>query len=159
MADQTDANDPFADPGKGGAYPSIKQLNGRLLIVVPKRLEKDVPGVEAGKTQDRITADVHVLTGDTIQAHLDKDDNATPFDEPLVVPFKLEDMFISGAKLITELKGRLPRGDEQPGMVIGVLTKLKPQQKGRNGAWSLRPATPDEKAVGRKYLADVDPFA
>lgn len=153
-------DDPFSDPGSASGYPSLKQLKGRVLIVVPKVLERGLPNtLNPGQTRDRLTADVHVLTGDDIAFRLDDDDNETPFDEPLTVPFKLEDMYLSGAKLINETKAKLPSGDKPAGMVIGQLTKLPPQKAGQKGAWSLAQATPEQKAIGRKYLADVDPFA
>jgi len=158
MAETT--QDPFDDPGSSSTYPSFKQLRGRVLIVRPTKLEKGLPNtLQPGQTRDRMTADVVVLDGDPITARLDDDDNETPFDEPLVPPFKLEDMYISGNKLISECKGKLPAGDKPAGLVIGELTKLPPLKAGQKGAWSLKAATDEQKALGRKYLASVDPFA
>jgi hypothetical protein len=153
-------DDPFSDPGSASGFPSLKQLKGRILIVVPKTLERNLPNtLNPGQTRDRLTADVHVLSGEDITARLDDDDNETPFDEPLTIPCKLADMYLSGAKLINETKAKLPQGDKPAGMVIGVLTKLPPLKAGQKGAWSLAAATDEQKAVGRKYLANVDPFA
>lgn len=151
--------DPFNDPGSASGFPSMKQLKGRLCIIQPTRLEKNIPDqFKPGSFRDRITADVHVLDGDTITVRLDDDDNETPFDEPLVPPFKLSDMFISGAKLIGELKSSLPRGDEAGGLVIGVMTKLPPQKVGQKGAWSLRVATPEERKRGSEYWKNLSVF-
>ena len=153
-------DDPFSDPGSASGYPTLRQLKGRLVIVVPKVLEKNLPNtLQPGQTRDRLTADVHVLTGDDVTARIDDDDNETPFDEPMVVPFKCEDMYLSGAKLINETKAKLPQGDKPAGMVIGVLTKLPPLKAGQKGAWSLAQASAEQKAIGRKYLANIDPFA
>ena len=161
MAENTTAaDDPFGDPGSSSTYPSLKQLKGRTLIVRPTKLEKGLPNpLQPGQTRDRMTADVVVLDGDPITERLDDDDNATPFDEPLAPPFKLEDMYLSGAKMIAECKGKLPAGEKPAGMVIGELTKLPPQKPGQKGAWSLKAASEAQKALGRKYLANVDPFA
>lgn len=153
-------DDPFSDPGSASGYPSLKQLKGRVVIIVPKVLQRGLPNtLNPGQTRDRLTADVHVLTGDDLTSRIDDDDNETPFDEPMVVPFKCEDMYLSGAKLINETKAKLPQGEKPAGMVIGVLTKLPPLKAGQKGAWSLAQATPEQKAIGRKYLANVDPFA
>src|ERR1700753_3703224 len=85
--------DPFDDPGSAGAssYPSMAQLKDRLLLVEPTELEKKIPSkLQEGKFVDRITATVHVLTGDPISIVLDKDgDVVTEFDEPLVAPLAL----------------------------------------------------------------------
>jgi hypothetical protein len=152
--------DPFSDPGSASGYPSLKQLKGRVVIVVPKVLEKGLPNtLNPGQTRDRLTADVHVLTGDDITARVDDDDNETPFDEPMTVPFKLTDMYLSGAMVINEVRAKLPQGEEPAGMVIGVLTKLPPLKAGQKGAWSLAAATDEQKQIGRKYLANIDPFA
>ena len=160
MSDEVKGDDPFSDPGSASSFPAMKQLRGRVLIVHPTKLEAGLPNtLQPGTTYDRMTADVIVLDGDPITGRLDDDDNETPFDEPLVPPFKLESMFISGAKLITECKGKLPRGEQPAGLVIGKLTRLAPQKAGRKGAWSLETATDEQKALGKKYLANVDPFA
>lgn len=163
MSDDTkpvEGDDPFSDPGSASTFPAMKQLRGRTLIIRPTKLETGLPNtLQPGTTYDRMTADVIVLDGEPIEGRLDDDDNLTPFDEPLVAPFKLESMYISGAKLITECKGKLPRGEQPAGLVIGELTKLPPQKAGRKGAWSLKTATDEQKALGKQYLAKLDPFA
>ena len=157
MAESTD---PFNDPGSSSQYPSLKQLKDRLLIVQPTAIEKGLSNpLKPGEKRDRITADVHVLDGDVITSRIDQDDNETPLDEPLTPPFKLADMYLSGAKMLGELKGSLPQGDKAGGLVIGVLTKLLPQKPGQKGAWSLRQATPEEKAKGNEYWKNLDVFA
>ena len=161
MADTKNVeNDPFDDPGSGSAYPTLKQLKERLLIVIPQRLERGLPNtLNPGQTRDRLTANVVVLDGDSIDKRIDDDDNEFPFDEPLVPPFKLDDMYLSGAKLISETKHKLPHGEKPAGMVLGRLTKLKPLKAGQKGAWSLVAASDADKAKAREYLANVDPFA
>jgi hypothetical protein len=53
-----DSDDPFAKPTRS-AFPKLEDLNGRLLLVKPLKVERDVAG-KFGK-QDRITADIVVL--------------------------------------------------------------------------------------------------
>jgi hypothetical protein len=149
--------DPFSDPGSGGSYPTMKMLNGRLLLIRPTVLEKGLPNtLQPGTFRDRITADVVVLDGDDITEIVNDDGDVTAeLDEPLVPPFKLEDMYISQSKLISEIKSKVA----DKGLVIGRLARLKPLKAGQKGAWSLQVATDADRAVGRAYLASVDPFA
>jgi hypothetical protein len=142
--------DPFDEPGaKGsGAFPGVAQLKGRLVIIKPLNLEKHVPGVEAGKFVDRITADVHVLDGEPITAALDKDgDIKAEFDEPLVPAFVLESMYLSQTVLVNQLRAAY----KNDGIVLGRIGQDPARKKGQNKAWVLETANDADKATAREY--------
>jgi len=161
-------DDPFGEPAPGGNYPAVAQLLGRYLVVRPTRIEHNVPGVNPGdKPRDRITADVLVCNGEPISTKLDKDgDVVAELDPPVVPGSVLEDFYISGAKLVAEVKASVKTG--RP--VIGKLTKLKARVKGQSGAYSLEgvPAGPARTAAAKMWTewseaqasaAVDDPFA
>ena len=145
--------DPFDEPGaKGsGAFPGVAQLKGRLVIVKPLNLEKNVPAPgENGKTQDRITADVHVLDGEPIAAALDKDgDIKAEFDEPLTAPFVLESMYLSQTVLVNQLRSAY----KNDGIVLGRIGQEPARKKGQNKPWVFENATDADKATAREYWA------
>jgi hypothetical protein len=146
--------DPFDDPGStgGGKYPSMAQLKGRLLLIEPTALAKNVPGMEPGKFVDRITATVGVIDGkEPITDVLDKDGDSTfTFDEPLVAPFELEDLYISQVVLVNQLR----KAYKAETKVLGRLVQLPAREKGRNKAWGLEAPTDEDKTAAREYLAN-----
>jgi len=161
--------DPFAnsDPSpQAPRSPRFRELYGRLIILVPKRLEK---GLVSGRfknpdgsavIQDRMTADLIVLDGGTI--HYGGEPEKVPpiaHDKTAEVPARWNDTFISFAGIISQCRDALAaRAAGRPGMVIGRLTKGTDSGKG-NPPWLITPATDADKALGRQYLATVDPFA
>jgi hypothetical protein len=149
--------DPFDDPGStgGGKYPSMAQLKGRLLLVEPTNLEKGIPStLEPDKKVDRVTATVHVLDGDAITDVLDKDGDSTfTFDEPLVAPFVLEDMYLSQVVLVNQLR----KAYKAEVKVLGRLGQLPAQKKGNNKAWAFEIPTEQDKQTARDYLAALKP--
>jgi hypothetical protein len=64
----TDPRDIFGSGGGGGVFPKIEELNGKLVLLTPSKIEqvakpKDFGG-KPGETQDRITSDVVVFADD-----------------------------------------------------------------------------------------------
>lgn len=163
--------DPFAnsDPAPQAARaPRFRELYGRLIILVPKKLEL---GVASGRfknpdgsptTQDRMTADIIVCDGPTIHYGGEPEKiPPIPHTKTAEVPVKFADAYLSFAGIISQCRDALAaRQAGRPGMVIGRLTKGTDDSKG-NPPWLLTPATDADKALGRQALAAVtaDPFA
>lgn len=100
-------DDPFSiKPSeiKTADYPALDDLDGRILVIQPTKLEKDLPNNlgKAGETRDRITADVTVI------------DPQNPEGSKTY-----EDMYLSQGWLIGQLKGLVATR----GMLLGILRK------------------------------------
>jgi len=162
------ADDPFDNPAAQQARgPRMREMYGRLLLVIPRKLEtgvvsrtlKNNDGSPA--VQDRMTADVVILDGGTIH-YGGKPEAVIPIahDKSAEVPFRVSGMYISNAGLISQCREALAKivSHGRPGMVLG---RLAQGQGGTNGnpPWILTPATDADRAIGKAYLATVDPFA
>lgn len=158
-----DDEDPFAGPApqrpKG---PRLREMYGRLLLVMPLKLEEGIPNRlgKPGDVQDRLTADVVILDGGTIQyGGRPEAQPPTPHDKAAEVPLKVDRMFISAAGIISQCRDALAkRLAGKPGMVLGRLG-LGEAKGGQNPPYLLQPFTEADAAIARQYLATVDPFA
>ncbi len=168
-------SDPFAGAGAGGGDPfdapapqqprgpRMRDLYGRLLLIVPHKLEEGVPNRlgKPGDTQDRMTADVIVLDGGPIHyGGAPEKIPAVPHDKTAQVPHCTKRQFISNAGIISQCRVALAKKvtTGQPGMVLGRLGVG--EAKGDNNApYLLNPPTEQDKQIARNYLATVDPFA
>lgn len=159
----TGGEDPFSGPAPQQARgPRLRDIYGRLLLLVPHKLEQGVPNrLQAGTTQDRMTVDVIVLDGGPVQ--YGGKPEATPpvaHDKTAQVPHKTAGMYVSSAGLISQCRDALARRAQgQPGMVLGRLGVGNAKEPGQNAPWLLTPPTDQDKAIARQYLAGVDPFA
>jgi hypothetical protein len=163
IAPPLDDGDPFSGPApQAPRGPRLRDSYGRLLLLIPRKLEEDVPNLlQPGTTQDRMTADVVILDGGPISY------GGTPETTPSIphtkvagVPFKTDRMFISSVGLISQCREALAkRAQGKPGMVLGRLTVGQQSKPGLQPPWLLTPPTDADKAIGRAYLATVDPFA
>lgn len=159
--------DPFDAPAPREARgPRIRDMYGRLLLIIPHKLEegvrsnfKDNDG--NAQTQDRMTADVIVLDGGPI-AYGGQPERVggAPHDKTAEVPLKNTRQFISNAGLISQCRQALAKKitTGQPGMVLGRL-QVGEAKGGNNAPYLLAPPTEQDKAIARQYLATVDPFA
>jgi hypothetical protein len=157
--------DLFGRPTRG-AFPKVEELDGRLLLIMPSKIEYKIKG-QFGE-QDRVTADVIVL-----------DDP----DEPNGIR-EIEDMYISQGGLVPMLArclkpgakhpyvlGRLDmfpskvtreEAEKHPEGIRGVLADwLKKGGKGNKPqfSWGLSDFTDDEANKARAYLASRDQFS
>lgn len=155
-------DDPFAAPTRS-AFPKLDDLDGRLLLIKPTKLERDVPG-KFGK-QDRITADVVVL------------------DDPEEGVREIDKMYLSQKGIVGMLEGclkpgkkpfvlgrlhRSPSGDSwrakaeaTEGGIDALIAEFF--RKGGKGEepqwyWDLGEFTPEEATIARNYLASNDQF-
>ena len=157
-------DDPFDAPApQRPRGPRLQEMYGRLLLIIPHRLEEGVPNRlgKAGDTQDRMTADVIVLDGGPI-SYGGKPEKLPPIphDKVGTVPYRQEKMFISAVGLISQCREALAKKVTQgrPGMVLGRL--MTGQATGdQNAPYLLVPATDADRAIGRAYLVNIDPFA
>lgn len=105
------AADPFGQKPsevKSSSYPTMDDLDRRLLVVQPTKLETGLPdNFNPGKTKDRITADVTVIDV--------KNPKASE---------TYRDMYISQGAFIGQLKGLI----ETRGMLLGVLRRHRSKQ-------------------------------
>lgn len=161
---QATGDDPFDAPApQRPRGPRLQEMYGRLLLIIPHKLEENVPNRlgKAGDTQDRLTADVVILDGGPINyGGTPEKVPPVPHDKVAQVPHRNEKMFISAVGLISQCREALSKKVTQgrPGMVLGRLT-VGQATGNQNPPYLLTPATEADKAIGRAYLANVDPFA
>lgn len=156
-------DDPFSGPApQQPRGPRLRDLYGRLLLVVPHKLEEGVPNrLQPGTVQDRMTADVIVLDGGPINyGGKPEATPPVPHNKVAQVPHRTERMFVSSAGLISQCRDALAkRRVGQPGMVLGRLGVGDAKEPGQNAPWLLTPPTEQDKQIARQYLSTVDPFA
>lgn len=178
------SDDIFADApaAQGVARPHIKQLasgdkevkrmyakgepqqyeglcKGRLIIIEPTKIERNMPSGIKGddgkpKLQDRITANIHVLSGEPITEQLDGEgDVKAVFKDPLVPPFVIPNSYISNTMLVQQLEDVVGTG-----IRFGALGFLPPKG-GRKKPYVLFNTTPAEKKAANEYWKNrPDPF-
>jgi hypothetical protein len=160
--------DPFDAPAPQMARgPRLREMYGRLVLIIPRKIETGLVSSRfknpdgSPVVNDRMTADVVILDGGTI-AYGGRPEAVppVPHDKTAETPHKTAAMFISSAGLISQCREALAKivSQGRPGMVLGRLTKGEGGQGGEP-PWILTPATDADKAIGRTYLATVDPFA
>lgn len=160
-----DLDDPFMAPAPREARgPRLRDIYGRLLLIIPHKLEEGVPNRlnKKGETQDRMTADVVILDGGTIHyGGAPEKTPPVPHTKTAEPPLRNARMFISSVGLISQCRQALARKvtSGQPGMVLGRLSVGEAKNPGENAPYLLTPATDADKQIARQYLANVDPFA
>lgn len=129
---ETHMTDEFSSPAKSSFTP--KDLIGRLLLITPHAVEKDIT-TDYG-TSDATRADVVVLDGD-----------GAPDEKPDVLIFQ------------KALQGNL-RSQLGKGKVLGRLGQGE-AKKGQSAPWILTDPTEPDKVMARAYLAQAqsDPFS
>lgn len=120
-------------------FPKMVQLNGLLLLIKPVKLEENLLNTRFSKpgqppqTYDRLTADVETI--DYTPAGFDS--NVFP------------SMYISGSRLITQLRGNLATGKP----VLGRLSLYKPNEAaGAGNPWGLLEPTPEDVQLALRYV-------
>lgn len=153
--------DPFAVPTEApkeplapnGTFVAVAGLKGRLLLIKPKALEKDIPSkfkdpkTNEIKNQHRLTADVTVLDGSETftWADVEGDIQTVSVDS---IPHTFEDMFISQARIIDATEDARDPSQPNVTMTLGRLGK-----DGR--AWRLYAPETKDVAAARQYVLDT----
>lgn len=158
--------DPFAGPApQRPRAPRLRDLYGRLVLVIPHKLEKGIRSQFNDKDgnpqfQDRLTMDLVVLDGGEIHYGGSPESiPPTPHDKTATVPAKFDRVFDSHAGIISQCRDALAKRQAgKPGMVLGRLTTGE-KKGGNNAPFILQPFTEADAAIARQYLATVDPFA
>jgi hypothetical protein len=121
-------SDQFDNPGTATAI-DLDELNGRLLLIKPSRVEVGISTVLGNK--DATVCDVHVLDGT---------DPGQLFGEAFIWPKVLQAQLRSTVGSGRYCLGRLGQGVAKPG---------------QNPPWKLADPSEDDKKVARKYLAEL----
>lgn len=151
--------DPFAAPtenpeeplAENGTFVSVAGLKGRLLLITPKGLEKDIPSkfkdpkTNEIKNQHRLTADVTVLDGDSEFVWSDVEGDIQKVSVPSI-PYTFEDMYISQGRLIDATEDARNPNKPDVKMTLGRLGK-----DGR--AWKLYAPNITDVTAARAYIA------
>jgi hypothetical protein len=121
----------------GGVRPRIADLRNRCVIVQPTRIERNVPGVQQGTVQDRITANIFVLDGGPLEFG-GKPEKYVPHTLVVPTPFLAEGVYISQTNLVAALVTSLPGpGKPQGSLVVGVIAQGRSNNPQNNPPWNL----------------------
>lgn len=156
--------DPAPPRGKG---PRLEEMYGRLIMIMPKGMDKGKGTDSEGKATeyDRMTADVIVLDGPPIQFGGDPAGRPPiPHDQVAQVPHRVVDMYVSAKGLISQSSRAWAKAQAKaPGaFVVGRLGVGEKKNPAHQAPWLLTKATDAEKDVVRAYVRAVreaDPFA
>jgi hypothetical protein len=149
----------FEDPAAaGGKRPRIADLMGRTVFVQPLKIERGLPGLDPGSTQDRITANVTVIDGGPLQFG-GKPEKHQPHTMTVSTPYTAEGVFISQTALINALSDALP-SPKKPhgGVVLGVVVQgAQPSDARKSPPWLLQTldAADPRRAQAQAVLAAV----
>jgi hypothetical protein len=150
----------------------VQDLFGCLLLVMPKRIERDIASRFRNpdgsvQRQDRMTADIIVLRGPaqsqsgSTPTHVayggtpeGRGNQYRPHDKWFAVPGKIAEMYVSNKGLISQCREALEQttAGRGQGMVLGVLDQG--QAQGENAPpWLLTPFGEAEAALARQWLS------
>ena len=161
----THPTDGFEDPTpRMSAFASADSFRGRLIMIEPVRIGRDVPkkaSQPSGPRGDKVTADVTVLDGlGGVEIFSQRVPTGRTLEGPLFrrVWFN-QDQIAQGLQT--------PDGKGLRGRVLCRIDTLKPgTPAGEGNPWTISPVSPEEKAQAAAELAriqlavqDVDPFA
>lgn len=136
----------FSDPSGGVANPTARHLDGRTIVIVPKRVDEQAKY----QGQDRPTAyfDLYVVDGPPIM-YGDSEDRANPrpFTHTITAPAYFGDAMSGNVLFVNEVRSKLDAAGRPTGMALGVV------QRGTRGnkPWLL---TRCEKDVDGNDRAD-----
>lgn len=159
--------DPFDDPApQRPRGPRVRDMFGRLLIIIPKEVEKVSrrdPKTGETKIQDRLTADVVIVdegVGGVAYGGEPEKLNGKPHDQVAQLPFRATNMFISAVAIISQCRDALDaRKAGNPRMVLGRLTVGESKGADMSPPYLLSPATPEDRQRALAYTRTIDPFA
>lgn len=170
------APDPFGGPAPRGDRPKMRDLYGRLVLIMPKKLEAGVatkwrdPVTQEVKRQDRLTMDIVVLDGGPLAYGGDPTAvPPVPHNKSAEVPVRFDGMYDSHTGIISQTRDALANFQRQaagqqlrPGETTMVLGRVTVGEKsGENKApFILEPANEQDIARARAWVQanHRDPF-
>jgi hypothetical protein len=139
----------FATPDPVGATrPAVRDLLNRVIVVRPTKFETNVPGVEDGKLQDRVTADVLVLDGGPLEFGGNVA-RGKPLTMTVQTPYLIKGMYISNTNMVDAVKGQTGRG-----VVLGRVVLGRASKPTHNPPYNLAEVTQEDP----KYQAAVQVY-
>jgi len=132
----------------GGGYPSLAQLSGRLLHILPRGRQDNVVTEKQPTPHTRLTCDVTFLDGAPIPAIIDKMGGQKPLTPPIGPGQVMRDMFMSQKWFVSRL------GDKVgvPGFP-GIVGVLATETVKGNPMWRLSDPTPEQLAQVKQWFA------
>lgn len=144
------SNDPFAGPSAiASQHASAASFRGRLVIIEPVQLEKDIPNaLNPGTFQDRLTATVTTVDG---LGGVEIWSDGSPTGHKLTGP-RHDGVWFSQDRIV---KGCLDREGRPLKMVLARIETYKPGEKPKRGnPWGLVAASEADKQIARDFLAN-----
>jgi hypothetical protein len=143
--------------------PKIGDLQGRLLIVLPETIQRQIPSRFTGpggvpQMQDKLTATVIVLDGGNGPLTWTRAaQGQQPVSQTQAAPYVIKGLWIQQTKLIEQLEEPLAmRLRGEPGIALGRLWKTGPSN---SDPYVLAQPQPHEVAEYDAYVSQVNPFA
>lgn len=123
----------FADPDAVGATrPSVRDFVGRVVVVRPTRIERDVPNrSDPAKKQDRVTADVLVVDGGPLEFGGNVA-RGKPLTMTVQTPYLVKGMYISNTNMVQAVEAQVGRG-----VVLGRVSMGKASDPTHNPPFNL----------------------
>ncbi len=144
----------FSNPSEmsagGGAHPSLAQLSGRLVWLLPTAREDGVTTERKTKPHTKLTCDAAFLTGDPIDRVVRKDGTVSAELDPPVQPGQIMvGRWVNQEWIVNRLRDRVG----QPGFpgMIGIVTLST--VKGGNTMWVLSDPSPDDMNRAKAWFA------
>lgn len=139
-------------PAVGIIRPRLTDMGaGRLLLITPTKIERDVPNTlseKPGATQDRMTCDVVILDGPPFPYGGNPEARGgRPHDRMAQIPYESLSMWISNALIVAQCERAVGGG-----MVLGRLGFGESKTPGRQNPWKLTDPTEADKEIARAYL-------
>lgn len=138
----SDDFDEFESATEASSYPTMEQLQGRLVLVKPLKLTKDVPSTTYKDAQgrptlsDRYDVDIKVVDGPLA------DFDTTEF----------ESMWLSQSYMVSQLHRFFKNGKT----LLGTVQLKDPRKsKGQGNPWGFEPATAEDVQAAKNYLAGI----
>lgn len=151
----------FSNPEMRGNSPRWADLVGRLLLIEPTKLERNVPNRLARPdangqipTQDRMTLVLTVLDGPPF-TYGGKPKEGIPDHLQASAPAEFRGALTSHAIIIAQCEAKLPGAAGPGGRVLGRFgfSDRAPSQPGQSRAYRLTEPTEEDKALARQWLA------
>lgn len=143
-----DFSKPSELPGGGGSHPSMAQLAGRLVHIMPTAREDGVTTDLQPTPHTRLTVELTFLDGTPIEVVLDKQNQVKATFTPPVQPGRvMVGRFMNQSWFVARLKDRV----NVPGFpgIVGVITQIPGK---RNPLWALKDPTPAQMDQVRAWF-------